>query len=299
MKLLAPAAVALASVAGAGAQPTSSFVPVRVDRAYEAYPVAGSGYLAWARLRRNGVGFDAFVARGRRRAIRVNRPGTFGIPGGIDGGRLAYVQWNIPGGWALLIRDLRTGKRRVVAFTDNTHCLFQSFDPPSISGNLVLYSSHSFAGSSCVSLYWLSTGRDVVLDRGGAFGPRVTADEVDGRYAVWTRCDRDGCRVHRYDITTRMTTVIPVDAQPSGASVSRSGTVYLVRQRSPYPQCDSSLVRVPPGGAPQELGAPGEHLGIGSTYAVSSHDRTIVYFDDGRCSDPEDADIYAYVDGAG
>jgi hypothetical protein len=116
-----------------------------------------------------------------------------------------------------------------------------------------------------------------------------------GRYAVWTRCDRDGCGVRRYDVVTRSTTVIPVDTDASGASVSRSGTVYLVHG----PACSSSLVRVPRGETPEELGAPGRDLTIGSTYAASSKEGTIVYLDESRCSKPSDADIYAYVDRAG
>jgi hypothetical protein len=184
MKVFALIALAL-TVSVAGAEPDAAFLPIRVNRADELHPVAGSGFVAWARLRRNGGGFGAFVTRGRRRAIRVNRPGTFGLPGGIDGTRLANVQWNIPDGWSLILRNLRTGRRRVVGFSDKTHCLLQALGPPSISGNLVLYSAHNSAGGSCVSLYSLSTGRDLVLDRGNnVFGRRVDVGQVNGRYAV-------------------------------------------------------------------------------------------------------------------
>jgi hypothetical protein len=294
VKLFALIALALTATV-AGAQPDPAFVPVRVNRADELYPVAGSGYLAWARRRPRGVGFDAFVARGHRRAIRVNHPGTWSIPGGSDGNRLAYVQWNIPDGWSLILRNLRTGGRLAIELTDNTQCLYQALGRPSISGNLVLYSSHTPAGASCVALYSLSTGRDLVLDRGGAFGATVTAGQVNGRFAVWT----SGDGVHLYDIATRSTTVLPVDAQASGASVSRSGTVYVVHRLSSYPSCDCRLVRIPLGGVPEELGAPREHVGIGSTYALSLRDRTVVYFDAGSCSDADNSDIYAYVDRAG
>jgi hypothetical protein len=297
MKLLALVPLALAAFI-AGAQPDTAFVPVRVNRADEFHPVAGSGYLAWAHPRRSGGALDTYLARRSGRPLRVNPRGTSAIPGGINRATLAYVQWSRAQRWSLMLYDLHTHRRRALDQRDNTPCLYQSaYDPPSLSGKLLLYGSQFFSGSSCVALHALSTGRDLLLERGSVFGANVAAGQISGRYAVWTSCGRVGCRIRLHDISTRSTNLVAGAPEASGASVSRSGTVYFVR-RSPDPACGSSLVRVPLGGSPQELGAPGEHVRIGSSYAVSLKDRTIVYFDAARCP-TGDGDIYAYVDRAG
>jgi hypothetical protein len=294
MKLLALLPLAFAAFT-AGAQSDTAFVPVRVNRGDEFHPVAGSGYLAWAHPRRNGPALDTYLARRSGRPLRINPHGTSAIPGGINRATLAYVQWSRAQPWSLMLYDLRTGRRRDVEQRDDTPCLYQSaYDPPSISGKLLLYGSQFFSGSSCVALHSLSTGRDILLERGGAFGANVAAGQITGRYAVWTSCGRVGCRIRLRDISTHSTNLVAVEPEASGASVGRSGTVYFVR-RSPEPACGSSLVRIPLDGSPQELGAPGKHVRIGSTYAVSLKDRTIVYFDAARCP-TGDGNIYAYVD---
>lgn len=290
MKLLAVLSVGLTAWAWPD-RTINSLIPVRTTAAYEIHPVAGSGYLAWARLRLSNHRYDTYVARGRGRPIRVNPPGTSAVPGGIDGSTLAYAQRSRTHRSSLMLYDLRTNERRLVKLASNVRCSPNCtiFGPPSISGDWLLYSYRGALGySSSVELRSLSRGRELTLDSGA----NVTAGQVSGRYAVWTACEQGSCHVRMYDIVTGSTTTLPAGRQAFAPSVTPVGTVYLTRQ-----ECGGELVRIPLGGPPEEIGQ--GNGGIGSTYALRLKDKTIVYVEEGRCEDGDDSDIYAYVDKAG
>lgn len=290
MKLLAVLSVSLVAWAWPN-RTITSFVPVRVKAAYEIHPVAGSGHLAWARLRDGDRRYDTLVARGHGRPVRVNPPGTSAVPGGIDRSILAYAQRSPTHRSSLRLYDLRTHERRLAKLASNIRCSPNCivFDPPSISGDWLLYSYRgALKYSSSVKLRSLSGQRELLLDQ----GPNVTAGQVSGRYAVWTACEQGSCQARMYDIATGSTTTVATGRQAFAPSVTPAGTVYLARQ-----ECSDELLRVPLGGAPEEIGR--GNGGIASTFALRLERKTIVYVEEGPCEDASDSDLYAFIDRVG
>jgi hypothetical protein len=203
--------------------------PVKTTRRYERLPAAqtasGVRYFAWtqntvAHPRRN----DAFLKRGAQARVKLNTVGH-GYLGGIDAPLVVYQQ-------------VYRGQSNIKMYNANTQA--RSNPPtgvntpdwewePSISGDWLLYGRQdNQSDTQWIYLRSLSSTTQVKLDEGFTFRQ---PGQVNGDYAVWTRCD-GACDVVRREITAAANTVLPKPAATIyqyGAAVTSTGVVYVAR----------------------------------------------------------------------
>ena len=203
--------------------------PVRTSRLYEQLPAAqtasGVNYFAWtqnsvAHPRRN----DALLRRGAEARVKLNAVGH-GYLGGIDAPLVVYQQ-------------VYRGQSNIKIYNADTHVRSNPPDgvntsdwewEPSISGDWVLYGRQdNETNTQWIYLRSLSSMIEFKLDEGFTFRQ---AGQVNGDYAVWTRCD-GSCDVVRRQISNTTDTVLPKPATTTyqyAAAVTSTGVVYLAR----------------------------------------------------------------------
>jgi len=169
---------------------------------------------------------------------------------------------------------------------------------PSISGDWILFGRQDTStNTQYVVLHNTNTSADFVLAQGT--GPRE-AGQVNGDYAVWTRCNP--CDVFRRQISgpTDMKLQKPTTkTYQYGPSVTSTGIVYVARSGQ---KCGSNvrIVRYFGVGDPAQ-GTVVAELGSGrdmyGTYARENADGSVdVFYDRLSCSNPKVSDIYRIHD---
>jgi hypothetical protein len=232
-KLLVAAALA-ATAATAVALGATTPTPVKTTAKNEVGPAAGDDWFVWSRSReRQPSPFDLFAQRTGNRAFRVNKKGTQAYAGGIDGTTLVYqvIRGQLATGSDLRLFDLATRRHKPLPRgidTNNWECC------GTISGDWLLFGRGRAYGSGTqlVLLRNLVTGEQRVLDtlrnRKGLLG----AGQLNGTFAVWTRCNPyPFCQIFRYDLATASATALPVATGkiPYAPAVNESGTAYYMQ----------------------------------------------------------------------
>lgn len=145
----------------------------------------------------------------------------------------------------------------------------------------------------------LTTPTEVVLDQGARFRQ---AGQVNGDYAVWTRCSATSCNVVRRQISTVTDTVMQKPTPTTfqyGVAVTSTGIVYASRSEQ---KCGANvrIVRYfgasdPAGGTViASMGATGRDFW--SAYARDNADGSVdVFYDRYVCGKPV-SDIYRVHD---
>jgi len=258
--------------------------------------VRGEEYLAWQQNTRKHPGrYDVFarpMAGGD--AFRVNAAGTDGANGGIEGDLLVYQQFD-RGRSDLKFFDLRTKERTSPPAGVNTR-RWEYW--PSMSGQWLLFGRLAGDGSREIILYDLSTRDATKLDDVGRRDTFLEPGQVNGDYAVWSRCTPGTkCNVILYNIVDGLKTRIP---NPGGfqyaPSVSSDGTVTFARSASgcgnrvrllSYPLDGPATVlwRVPSGG----------DVGTTRVYVNARGDATL-YFDNFACGQPAASDVWQILE---
>lgn len=234
MRTVAVLTLGVSLLVASGVRAASAPVPVKATSRNEVTPVAGGEYLAWAKSRRGHPhAYDVWIQHGTDPAVQVNARGTTGFAGGFDGSRLVYQQ--IRSGFLsdLRIFDAATGRRTGLPAGVNTRDWEWA---PTISGDWILFSRGEVASRSTqrVMLQNLLTGEQRVLDTLRGRTGFMQAGQVNGNYAVWTKCPPGPlgvtCDVYRYDIALKTRTMMPRTGQDLfGASVTPAGTTYYGR----------------------------------------------------------------------
>ncbi len=272
----------------------------------EVGPAASGDWFAWSKSRQRRTSpFDLFAQHARNRAFKVNPKGTQAYAGGIEGTTLVY---QLLRGRFVIQSDLRLfdlGTRRRVAVpagvnTASWECC------GTISGNLLLFSrGHSYSrDAQLILLRNLVTGELRVLDRLRNRKGLLSAGQLNGTFAVWTRCNPyPRCQIIRYDVATAAATPLPIAAGKVAYSpaVNPLGTAYYLRSSK---GCGKSveLVKQSLTGAPEVLTAFPKGRDGDITYADTVLPRppvgaatTHVYFDRTACS-KKTWDIYRVDD---
>jgi hypothetical protein len=232
--------VAIAALLVVGYGPDASAEPqVRLfDSDADAFAgFAGSGFVGVVLNRRFAPrSYDLFLIDSGDNRIRVNRPGTQGNAGGIDGTTVIYREWSLAGGGKTVLYD--TGTR---AYTE----LPLALDPaePTISGSWVLYDNGSQSGTTHVSLYNIATGEQREIATADGPDESVYAGQVAGDWAAWGRVGIYNNEVYLTNIPTGQTVRIPrhrgvVDNY--SPAVTTAGTVYFGRDRPCRRHCPSA-----------------------------------------------------------
>jgi len=298
--LAAALAVALTAVALGATGPT----PVKASAKNEVLPAAGDDWFVWSRSRQRVRGpFDLYAQRTGGKAFRVSKKA---YAGGIDGTTLAYqvILGSGLGNSDLRLIDLATRRQRRLPTGVNTtrwECCAR------ISGDWLLFSRAraSGAGRQLILLRNLVTGEQRVLDANQAKRGALRAAQLNGTYAVWSRCDPyPQCRIFRYDIGSGSATVLPVTAGeiPYAPSVNQLGTVYYA-QRGPGCGNSVKLMKQRLFDAPELLATLPRGRDVGVTYAhvlsvkpPREFMTTHVYFDQRTCGKQQRWDIYRIDD---
>jgi hypothetical protein len=246
-------------LAAAGALGAATPSPVKTTPRNEVVPSASGDWFAWSKSReRLASPFDLFAQHAGDRPFKVNPKGTQAYGGGIDGTKLVYqlLRGTLAIRSDLRLFDLATKKPMRLPTGVNTpawECC------GTISGDWLLFSrGRTYSRQTqLVLLRNLVTGEQRILDRLRNRNGLLSAGQLNGTFAVWTRCDPyPRCQITRYDLAIASATPLPV---PTGkvaysASVSAYGTAYYLRSNR---GCGKSveLVRQPIAGAAEVMTA--------------------------------------------
>lgn len=248
---LAMAALPLAAVLSASAVDLTP-IKVKADRDVSEWGPAGGGdYVSWVQnsVRRPGH-YDVYVQRPGERRVKVNPRGTFGGPGGFDGGLFVYSEWAPDGrGGEIMRYSTTTGVRRAYGSGVNTR---SSEFHPTLSGPWLLFTRYN-DGLDSYRVILFNTRRHTTRVLASGSGRRwVRSGQVNGDHVTWSRGGGSGVDVHLYRISSRDTTLIPKPdfAHQYGPSVGSDGTLYYARSGD---SCGLAVefVRYPLGGAPE------------------------------------------------
>lgn len=218
------------AIAVASATPT----PVKTTTRNEVGPAAGGEWFAWSKSRERATSpFDLFAQRTGSRAFKVNPKGTQAYAGGIDGTKLVYqlLRGQLTIRSDLRLFDLSTRRHSALPAGVNT----KSWECcGTISGAWLLFSrGRSYSGATqLILLRNLVTGEQRVLDRLRSSKGLLSAGQLNGTFAVWTRCDPyPRCQIIRYDVATASTTPLSITAGKVAysPSVNPFGTAYYLR----------------------------------------------------------------------
>jgi hypothetical protein len=168
---------------------------------------------------------DVFVQQAGGRPVRINPPGTSGITGGLDRGRIVYQELDGHGSHLRLF-DLRS--RRFLSLPASLERLPGIVWKPTLSGRYLLFGR--LRGGWDILLADLRSGRTILLQRNRAHAGYAVPGQVNGGFAVWTWCSEQACSIWEYTIRTGRRRLIPVGDVyrhgVEGPSVAPDGTVY-------------------------------------------------------------------------
>jgi len=249
-------------------------------------PAANGGYLAWTSGRKRfaqtaTMSGDVYVQRAGGRPVRINPPGTSGITGGIDRGRLVYQELDNHGSHLRLF-DLRA--RRFLALPASLRRLPGIVWKPTLSGRYLLFGR--ILGGWDILLTDLRSGRTILLQRDRAHAGYAVPGQVNGNFAVWTWCSEQACSVWEYSLRTGRRSRLPVgDIYRSGVegpSAASDGTVYYGKGGL---SCGSDVViyRYRPGKGTTEIASLPRGTDFQYSYAERVHGGVRLLFDRYDC----------------
>jgi len=229
--VVAAALMALALAAGASAE-----TPVRVfeTNGDVLSGFSGSGVFGFVLSRGQTLSaYDLFLLDSADNVVKVNRAGTQGYSGGIDGTTVVYVEFSRATGRRLVRYDTATKEHVALAVGVNPK-------HPTISGSWILYEDGFRARTSSVRLFNTATGeqRRIAFARG--HGQYVYAGQVAGDWATWGRVGQFSSEVYLTNISNGQTVKIPRArgvADHYDPAVTASGTVYFARDRPCFAPC--------------------------------------------------------------
>jgi len=296
LALLAGSCLVVIGASGAASSVTSP-VPVKASTRDEVTPAAGGGYFTWAKSRRGHPHvYDVWAQLEGQAPFKINPGGTSAFGGGIDTTTLVYQQvrkYNSD----LRLFDLVARQRMSVPPGINT----QRWEwGPTMSGEWLQFARGVYGVAQQVILVNRVTGEQRVLD---AVGKRGSLDpgQVNGNYAVWSKCRGNTCDVFRYDIAAGTRNAMPANGQLLYApSVVPTGTIYYIRGEA---TCGGAeLVKTTLDGTTFVLADFGAARDVASTSALVLPGRPPnggpggrIYFDIYKCANKR-SDIYSLDD---
>jgi hypothetical protein len=247
--------------------------------------------------------YDLILIDAAGNETKVNRPGTEGLNGGIDGTTVVYVE--VTGNHRkLVLYDTQTASYTDLAFTP------AGPGHPTISGPWILY-KESASPSSSVWLYNRMTQESRRLAYSdGAQETLVYTGQVAGDWATWARVTQAGdTDIYITRISTGHTTRL---RRPRGVyaeynpAINRDGTVFYTRNtpcrpsrcRYDPPRSQSQLVEQRRGHRPRVVATLPTGLDTGYMYAQTKRSGTLVTYPRFvwlRGGDRTNADFYGFT----
>ncbi|HEX2294526.1 MAG TPA: hypothetical protein VHN37_04380 [Actinomycetota bacterium] len=217
--------------------------PAVKSPAWENEAAAGGGYLAWqknSRGRRHH--YDLFLRKPSGRVVKVNRPGTQGGLGSIDGGTLVYQEWRkeatpyARGAFSrIVLYDLKTGRRTMPAAVNGA-----SWEHwPTISGPWIFYAVLDSSGNRHLYAFNRKTkAREYVA---GAHVEYLQPGRAEGGVVAWVSQSLGQRRTRAYvmDMEGRGYWELRSSRWQWAPTVGPQGAVYVLETGR---QCGSSPV---------------------------------------------------------
>jgi uncharacterized repeat protein (TIGR02543 family) len=258
----------------------------------EYQPVEGDAFIAWQQnSRAHPRHYDVYARPlGGGEKFKVNAPSTNGANGEIDGDQLVYQQFK-RGASDLKFFDLSSKGRSNPPRRVNTD---QWEYWPSLSGRWLLFGRLYGSGTRRIILFDLSTNTARRLDRVRRDGAFLAPGQVNGDYAVWSKCrSAHKCDVVRYHIPDGASRTIPnPTGQQHAPSVAEDGTVYFARSKG---ACGSRvrLVRYSLDGTSAVLWQlpSGDDIGATSVH-LEADGTTMVLYDHFACREAAESDAW-------
>jgi hypothetical protein len=282
------AASLILATAATGAAP----IAVKATAWSEVSPAAAGEWFAWSRgQERSPSPYDVWAQRIGARAFRVNPLDTQAYTGGIDGDRLVYQLIPVLDRSDLRLYDLVRRRHLPLPRGVNSRrweCC------GTLSGDWLLFSRGRILtkNTQIVLLRNLVTGEQRVLDSLRNKRSALGAGQVNGNYAVWSRCHPEPrCVIKRHDIAARSTTTLPMHPAKVvySPSVSSDGTTYYVRSNRGCGRA-VEVIKEAIGAPAQVLAALPPRYDVDVTYTVLRPGRgpvaqpfNDVYYDRVRC----------------
>jgi hypothetical protein len=294
----AAAIVPLVIAPAPGARAVTPTLIMGRNRVGEFQGVRGSQFIAWQEnSRRSPRHYDLFAQRlGGGAAFKVNAAGTNGANGGIDGNVLLYQEFG-KGKSDLKLFDLADRSRRSTPRGVNTA---QWEYWPSMSGDHMLFGRLYKTGLRKLILFDVPSRDATSLDKVKGSGRFLAPGQVNGDYAVWSKCStRRRCNVVLYRISDGTKTTIPNSGGRDHApSVTPDGVVYFARSGG---ACGggTKILRSLPGGPPTILWRLPSGDDVGSTRAfLDAGGETHVFYDHFACGLATESDVWEIVEEA-
>ncbi|MFN2489543.1 MAG: hypothetical protein ABR529_07370 [Actinomycetota bacterium] len=298
LKLAAVALAVIMLAAGSTSAQTGDKVSVRTrPKIGEYQPAAAGGYIAWEQnTKARPDHFNVYAKPVGGSKLKLNKPGTQGAMGGIQGTSAVYQQfW----GRASNVKffNLTTKKRTSPKIYINTK-LWEYW--PSMSGSWVLFGRRTLNGNKRkVILYNRSTQGHRILDRTKSPEAFIAPGQVNGNFVVWYRCKAERkCNVYRYRIDLKVTKKIPNPKRKDqhSPSVTADGIVYFAKGTK---ICGTSakLMRYVVGNGSTKIMAFKDGFDVGDTYVNADESGAAeVLFEQNRCRTKAGSDIFKVMD---
>jgi len=164
--------------------------PVKTTTRNEVGPAAGGDWFVWSKSReRIASPFDLFAQHKGSRAFKVNVTGQ-AYGGGIDGTRLVYQELK---GRIFFQSDIRLfdlGTKRHMRLPAGINTKGWECCATTSEGWLLFSRGRSYStDTQLILLRNLATGEQRVLDRLRNRNGLLSAGQLNGKFAVWTRCN--------------------------------------------------------------------------------------------------------------
>ena len=290
--VVAAAAIVPLVIAPTGARAVTPTLIMGRNRVGEYQGVRGGQFIAWQEnSRRSPRHYDLFARRlGGGGAFKVNAAGTNGANGGIDGNVLLYQEFG-KGKSDLKLFDLADRSRRSPPRGVNT---VQWEYWPSMSGDHMLFGRLYKTGVRKLILFDVPSRDATSLDKVKGSGRFLAPGQVNGDYAVWSKCStRRRCNVVLYRISDGTKTTIPNSGGRDHApSVTPDGVVYFARSGG---ACGggTKILRSLPGGPPTILWRLPSGDDVGTTRAfLDAGGETHVFYDHFACGQATESDVW-------
>jgi hypothetical protein len=268
------------------------------NRVGEFQGVRGGQFIAWQEnSRRSPRHYELFARRlGGGGAFKVNAAGTNGANGGIDGDVLLYQEFG-KGKSDLRLFDLTDRSRSSPPRGVNTA---QWEYWPSMSGDHLLFGRLYKSGLRRIILFDVASRDATSLDKVKGSGRFLAPGQVNGDYAVWSKCaTKRRCNVVLYRISDGTKTTIPNSGGRDHApSVTPDGVVYFARSGG---ACGSGtkILRFLPGGPATILWRLPSGDDVGTTRAfLDAGGETTVFYDHFACGLATESDVWEIVEEA-
>ncbi len=266
------------------------------SRLGEYQPIQSGDVLAWqqnsAQTPRH---YDVFARPTGGEVFKVNPDGTNAANGAVDGDVLVYQQW--AGGRSdVKFFDLGT-RSRTSAPSDVNSEQWEYW--PKMDGQWLLFGRlNTNTRARQIILYNLEAHTSTRLDQVSSADGFMAPGQVNGNFAVWSRCRREtSCDVLRYDIASGTRRVIgDAGSAQYAPSVAPDGTVFYARSRGGCGQA-VRLYGQPPTGTATKLWRLPSGDNVSSTHLYENADgRQTLLYDHYACGQAASSDIWQMID---